>query len=320
MIEFTAFKTIFDNKTHRVKSFDSWEDFGDALLQMSKIDGYKPEKGERIPAHASPLISPAIYKPGSTRANENVIKWSRWAALDIDDIDDTLENTLRIFQNYDFYCYSSASSKKTKPKFRVVLQLTSEVEANKIKHFWYALNAEFNSLIDPQTKDMSRMYYVPANYPKAYNFIFKNSGAKVNPSTFMLRHDYVEEKRDLINKLPESIQRALIQKKMDSLTNYDVTWTSYRDCTFVNKKMLAKYEAIAGQDGTGRYSHIYNMMLNIAGNAITKRYPITPREIAALARDIDRDNGKRYTKRPLELEAERALTFAMKTAQNPDFL
>jgi hypothetical protein len=320
MIQFTAFRSIFDNKTHRVKSFDDWDAFGKALLQMSKIEGYKPKKGEKFPSNASPLISPAIYKANTTRSNDNVEKWSRWAALDIDDIDDTLENTLRIFQNYDFYCYSSASSRKDNPKFRVVLHLTDEVPADKIKHFWYALNKEFTGLIDPQTKDKSRMYYVPAIYPNAYNFIFKNEGAMVNPQTFMLRHDYVDDKKDFINKLPQNIQRALIKKKMDSLNNYNITWTSYRDCPFVNKKMLAKYQSIAGTDGTGRYSFIYNMMLNIAGNAIHRKYPITPKEIAALAREIDRDNGKRYSKRPLELEAERALDFALKTAQNPEFL
>ena len=320
MIEFTTFESIFDNQTHHVDAFPDWESFGSALFRMSKVKLVKPEKGKKTPANAASLISPAIYKPGTTRANDNVLKWSRWAALDIDDFKGSFEDTLDIFKNYSFYCYSSASCRRDKPKFRVVLQLTDEVEANKIKHFWYALNKEFNSLIDPQTKDMSRMYYVPADYPDAFNFIFKNAGAKVNPNTFMLRHDYVDTKKDLINKLPESIQRALVQKKMDSLNNFDVTWTSYKDCPFVNKKMLNKYQSICHTDGSGRYAYIYSMMLNIAGNAIFKRYPITPKEIAALIRDIDRDHGKLYSSRPLELEAERALDFAIQTNQNPTFL
>lgn len=318
MLEFTLFKSIFDNKTHRKVSLNDWDEFGNLLFKLSKMDGYKPKRGER--KKGSPLISPAVYKPESTRANDNVLYWSNWVALDIDDIDGTLENALTVFKDYSFFCYSSASSKIDNPKFRVVLHLNETVPANKIRHFWFALNREFNSLIDPQTKDLSRMYYVPAKYPNAYNFIYKNSGKKVDPNIFMLRHDYVEEKKDLISKLPENLQRALIQKKMDGLNNYNITWSNYADCPFVNKKMLQKYAGICGIDGSGRYAYIYSIMLNIAGNAVRERYPITPKEIAALIRDIDAHHGKLYKSRPLEVEAERALSFAIKTAQNPDFL
>ena len=318
MLEFTLFKSIFDNKTHRKVSLDSWDEFGNLLFKLSKMDGYKPKRGEK--RKGSPLISPAVYKPGSTRANDNVLYWSNWVALDIDDFEGTFENALSAFKDYSFFCYSSASSKVEAPKFRVVLNLLENVPANKIKHFWYALNKEFNSLIDPQTKDLSRMYYVPAQYPNAYNFIYKNSGQKIDPAKFMLRHEYVEEKKDLISKLPESLQRAIIQKKMDGLDNYSFTWSTYGDCPFVNKKMLDKYRTICGVDGTGRYAYIYSMMLNIAGNAVRMKYPITPKEIASLIRDMDRDHGGLYKNRPLEVEAERALDFAIKTSQNPDFL
>ena len=44
VIEFTAFPSIFDNKTHRRFSFNNWNMFSAALLNMAKKPGYKPKK------------------------------------------------------------------------------------------------------------------------------------------------------------------------------------------------------------------------------------------------------------------------------------
>ena len=40
-------------------------------------------------------------------------------------------------------------------------------------------------------------------------------------------------------------------------------------------------------------------------------YPITSSEIATLAREIDADTGCWYKNRPLEMEAQRALDYAL---------
>ena len=45
--------------------------------------------------------------------------------------------------------------------------------------FWYALNKELGDIGDPQTKDLSRMYYVPGKYEGAYNFIFNNFTGRI---------------------------------------------------------------------------------------------------------------------------------------------
>ena len=47
MIEFTAFPSVYDNKTHRRFSFKDWDAFKAALFNMSKKPGYKPRKGEK---------------------------------------------------------------------------------------------------------------------------------------------------------------------------------------------------------------------------------------------------------------------------------
>ena len=316
MIEFTAFKNIFDNKVDKKYAFDDWDAFGSALHRMSKVKGFKPKRGEKSRKKPSPLISPAIFTPGSTRANDNVIRWSKWAALDVDEYDQSFEDTVQQFAPYNFICYSSASSTKEHPKFRIVMQLSDVVKADKIKHFWYALNTRFSNVGDPQTKDLSRMYYVPALYPNAYNFFFKNENKKVmDPVELMNNCEYTEPATDFLAKMPMEMQRAVVESRKSSLNNTNITWTSYRDCPFINKRQLQEYAANAGIDGSGRYAMFYKIMVTTAGSAVRRRYPITVYEISALMREIDNDNGARYKRRPIETEAGRALTYILRNAK-----
>lgn len=323
----TAFESIFDNKTHRQIHHDNWESFEAMLYKMASVPGYKLKKGERKAPKglkASPLITPAVYDEGKTRSNDNVIEWAGWAAVDVDDhkfegnLKDELYNK---YGNYYYVCYSTSSSTSDLPKFRLVFPLTVSVKQTAIKHFWYALNRELGSIGDQQTKDLSRMYYVPAVYPGANNFIFTNTGDFLNPNTLMDKHPYVVTQSataTFMDRLPAEVQKKVLAHREELLkgkANYDFEWTSYRDCPFVNKKLINDYTAIAHSDGSGRYSMIYKIMSSIACNAIKKRYPITSTQIAELIRQLDRDTSRRYQKRPLQVEAERALEYAYKTVE-----
>jgi len=323
----TAFESIFDNKTHRQIHHDNWESFEAMLYKMASVPGYKLKKGERKAPKglkASPLITPAVYDEGKTRSNDNVIEWAGWAAVDVDDhkfegnLKDELYNK---YGNYYYVCYSTSSSTSDLPKFRLVFPLTVSVKQTAIKHFWYALNRELGSIGDQQTKDLSRMYYVPAVYPGANNFIFTNTGDFLNPNTLMDKHPYVVTQSataTFMDRLPAEVQKKVLahcEELLKDKANYDFEWTSYRDCPFVNKKLINDYTAIAQSDGSGRYSMIYKIMSSIACNAIKKRYPITSTQIAELIRQLDRDTSRRYQKRPLQVEAERALEYAYKTVE-----
>lgn len=308
MTNLTIFSNIFDNKTHKAMSFSSLEKFEKLLYDLSKQPGYKPKKGEF--KAGSPLISPAVYTQGETRKNVNVTKWAKWAALDVDEYDTSFEEAIKVFKPYYFICYSSASSTKEKPKFRVVFPLSNDVPADKIRHFWYALNTEFNSLGDKQTKDLSRMYYVPAKYPNAYNFIFTNKGDLIDPATLMRKHDYVEGfKQSFTSTLPDHIREEIQKYRSNRLTNTNIAWSSYADCPFVNKQLVMEYRTISE---SGWYSKMYSIMVSIAGNAIKRGYPITPDEVSRLCLDIDRDTGGWYKNRPIILEASRAIDYALK--------
>ena len=316
MIELTAFKSIFDNKTNTRLTFPDWDAFVAALFKMSTIEAIKPKRGERPSKKTALLISPAVFKPNTTRANANVTHWSAWAALDIDEYEGDFKKVIKQFSDYSFVCYSSASSTYEHPKFRIVLRLTENIPARDIKHFWFAINSEFNSVGDPQTKDLSRMYYVPAQYPNAFNFIHEHAGPTImDPKTIMAKHAYVTPSKDFLSNLPFEFQKAVVKHRARSLTNDQVKWTGYADCPFITKSLLQEYQSIAYRDGSGRYTMFYKIMINIAGNAIRKKYPITPSEIAQIMWEIDNDFGGRYSKRPLEVEAARAIDFILRSGK-----
>lgn len=320
MPSLTVFKSIFDNKTDTRVDFQDFEKFEKSLYYLSTLPGYKAKKGERTDK-ASPLISPAVYKPNTTRANDNVVKWAGWAAMDVDNLVVTgdLQNELYSrFGDWYYICYSTASSTVAQPKFRLVFPLTRDVEQGDIKHFWYALNAEFGSMGDGQTKDLSRMYYVPAQYPGAYNFIFSNIGNIIDPTVLMQKHQWSApvSSDNFIDRLPVELQKQVIAHRENKLkeSKRDISWNSYKDCPFVNRKLVDDYKSIAHSDGSGRYSLIYKLMTSIACNAVKQKYPINEYEIVEMVRQLDRETANIYAKRPLNVEASRAIEFAYKNA------
>ena len=304
MVSLTIFKSIFDNKTHRRLDLEDFDQFESLLYKMSEVD--KKSKDE------AQLICPATYEKDKTRANANVQEWVGWAAVDVDDFEcdgDLQTELMSRFGHYRWVCYSTASSKEELPKFRLVFPLRENVPADKIKHFWYALQSELGDLGDKQTKDLSRMYYIPAKYDGAYNFIFSNRDAQpIDPSELMMKWEYFT-KSTLEDFFSDSFNQKILQRIKDELTNDNVHWTSYRDCPFFPKQLASEYRMITN---TGWYHKMYQIMVAIAGNAVKKKYPITSEEISTMCREFDMETGNWYENRPMDVEADRALEYVYK--------
>jgi len=307
MIEFTVFKSLFDNKTHRRGQMHDFDAFERMLYDLAS----KPLASKK----QAQLISPAVYKPDTTRKNDNVTEWAGWCAVDVDDFifQGDLEHELHSrFGHYRFVCYSTASSTGTAPKFRLVFPLTQNVRSERIRAFWYALQTELGDLGDKQTKDLSRMYYIPADYNGAHNFIFSNrNGAFIDPDELMVKHPYAEKAtlNSFFDRLPDELQKQIIEHRKSKLDNTNVQWSSYRDCPFFPKKLEAEYRLI---NNTGWYHKMYQIMVAIAGNAIKREYPITAGEISKMCRELDSETGNWYENRPLDKEADRALEYVYK--------
>ena len=290
-------------------SFHSWDDFKSLLYQLSQ----QPKKGKRD----AELISPATYVSGTTRANKNVLAWAGWAAVDVDDYEfegELKDDLCMRFGSLNFICYSTASSTFDKPKFRLIFELTRPVEQSEIRHFWYALNSQLKDIGDAQTKDLSRMYYIPAKYSDANNFIFDNIGTSIDVDVLMAKwpYDRTRDSKSFLDRLPPELQAAVLEHRKTKLNNTSYTWSGYRDCPFWPKDLAAEYQTISG---TGWYAKMYAIMVKIAGNATYRGYPIQAIEIADLCKQFDQENGNWYENRPMETEADRALEYIMRNGR-----
>lgn len=299
---------MYDNKTHRRLNLESWDQFTNFLYKLSQ----RPLGGKKD----AELISPAVFQDGTTRANKNVLAWAGWAAVDVDDHEfkGDLESELRnLYGNYEYICYSTASSTYDFPKFRLVFKLNKSVEADRIKHFWFALNKRLGDIGDAQTKDLSRMYYIPATYSDANNFFYVNSGSPIDVEYLISNYPFVDKKtKSFMDRLPDEWKKQIIEHRKSALDNTNITWNNYHDCPFINKSILSDWNSIAFQDGTGRYSMLYKIMVSISMNAVKKNYPLTANQLVDLVRQIDADTSRRYENRPLDVEAQNALEYAYK--------
>jgi len=303
MIALTIFDSIYDNSTSKRVDYNDFDQFEQILYKLANEKTFKQKKD-------APLISPATYVENSKRANANVVAWGGFGIVDVDDYVGDVEDIHKQYEDYRYVCYSTASSTKENPKFRLVFPLTKWVDSEQIKHFWYALNKEIGDIADAQTKDLSRMYYIPATYQGAYNFIFSHDGKVMNPDELMEKHRYISTNDSFFDRLPEAIRNGLIEHRKQQLNNTDFSWSGYRDCPFVNKRQVEEYKQLSG---TGWYYKMYQIMISIASNAMKRGYPITAQEIAYICRDLDNDTGGWYGKRDLTKEADRAIEYIFRS-------
>ena len=303
MVSLTIFDSIYDNNTSKRVDYKDFDQFEQILYKLAKEKSFKQKKD-------APLISPATYVENSKRANANVVAWGGFGIVDVDDYVGSVEDIQKQYEEYRYVCYSTASSTKENPKFRLVFPLTKWVDNEQIKHFWYALNKEIGDIADVQTKDLSRMYYIPATYEGAHNFIFSHDGKIMDPDELMEKHRYISTSDSFFDRLPESIRNGLIEHRKQQLNNTDFAWSGYRDCPFVNQRQVEEYKKITD---TGWYYKMYQIMVTVAGNATKRGYPITAQEIAYICRDLDNDTGGWYGKRDLVKEADRAIEYIFRS-------
>jgi hypothetical protein len=294
---------VYDNKTHRRLDLQSFDDLEKLLYNLAS----KPLNGK---AEAY-LISPAVFNKDGTRKNDNVIEWSGWAAVDVDDmqIEGNIKEKLDdMFPTWRYVCYSTASSTKEQPKFRIVFGLSKPVKNKDITAFWFGLQTAIGEIGDKQTKDKARMYYIPATYQGAYNFIFSGKGNRlIDPDDIMRRYPYSEKIGDtFLDRLPDAWRDQIIEYRKNSLNNDSITWTNYLDCPFWPKRLANEYKTITD---TGWYRQMYRIMIAVAGNAVKKQYPIKSKQIADLCKQFDIDTGNWYENRPMEIEADRAIEY-----------
>lgn len=304
-IEFSYFNNFFDNKPQRC-FMNSWEDFVCHMKAISDVSGYKPLAGE-YDAVSSGLISPAIYaEDGMDRNNKNVTGWDI-VCMDIDDGIKNLEQVTNHFAPFSYIIYSSPNCTNEHLKLRVVIPLKSRANKEHLKQVWFAMNEWCGGIIDAQTKDYSRLFYVPARYTnkgELYNHIFiTNDGITLDWETLMERYPSPPEQDlfKIVNPLL-NLKRSIYQNAKGN-PSCDI---DDPDCPFVNKWMREQY---ALTPAGGHHKAIYVYMLQCCGNAERIDYPLSLEELVYMARQLDDADGGYYDDKKLTDSAKDALEY-----------
>lgn len=302
LFEVTKFSNVYSRDPIGPLEFENWNMFREYLRDMS----IELREGKSD----SELISPAVYMKGETRSNKNVVRWGKWAAVDVDSPGHDVLKIQKTFEGkLNTIIYSTASSTIKHPKFRIVFALDRALPSEEITPFWYALNKAMGFMGDRQTKDKSRMYYEPHMYRGSNHFFLCTEGSAINTSELMKKYEYVEKSGDsFMDSLPEGMREQVLNYKKSKLNNTSITWSSYRDCPFFPRSLAAKYKSL----NSGWYHTMYNIMVAVSCEALKRGYPITADQVAGICREFDRETGNWYEKRPMKLEAQSALNYALR--------
>lgn len=304
-MEFSYFSNFYDNKPKR--SFaNSWEDFVENMRAISDVTGYKPPAGD-FESDSSGLISPAIYATdGDGRRNENVVGWDM-VCMDIDDGVNDLAKVKAHFSQFSYIIYSSPNCTAQKLKLRVCIPLTKRADRKVLKQIWFALNEWCGGIIDVQTKDYSRLFYVPARYTNRgaeyTHFFVTNKGISLDWEALIDKfpsppeQDLYKIKNPLLGLKRKIFQNA---KGIPSMVITDP------NCPFVKHWMREKY---ALTPVGGHHRAIYIFALQCCGNAEKIEYPLSVDELVDMMRQLDDLDGQWYDDKKLMDTAKDALSF-----------
>jgi putative DNA primase/helicase len=126
-----------------------------------------------------PLFSPAVYRDGTSRANENV-KAITLAVADFDHSEAWGEIAARLV-DYEYIVYSTHTHLEESPRYRVVIRLARPISAIEWPEVKARLYCHVYRTADKAASDPSRMFYLPSCKPCAPRFADYHKGACLDP-------------------------------------------------------------------------------------------------------------------------------------------
>ncbi len=302
MLRFSYFSGYFSNQAEPCQ-MDSWEEFCDYMRSISNVEGRKPESGER---HSLGMISGAIYGDDTKRCNDNVLGWDL-VILDVDDGIRDIKEVQNHFDGYDYLIYSSANCTEDKLKLRIILPLHKFAPSDVLSQVWHGFNKWCDGVLDPQTKDKSRMHYLSYKYTNKgalYKHVFiVNKGDKVNWEDLIQKYpspreaDRFKEK----NKLSGLKRKIYLQNR-----SAPSTIIRDRDCPFVYENMIDEYLLTPAG---GHHLAIYLFMVKVCYNAIKINYPLSIDELVDMAKQLDELDGAYYDDKKFYDSAKDAIEY-----------
>jgi hypothetical protein len=279
------------------KEFDeTWDAICAEWLRLSTIPRTKYEKEE---TGTVPAICPVSYS-GNRRLKDEALAWS-FAGFDIDhgvtfdEMKDALDHL-----GWTYCIHTTTTSMANEHRLRVLLPITRDILAAEYPGVWASFNLFFGGVLDHKTRDISRLFYVPAAWRGSdYRRIEFGHGSPVDIDR--IRRSFPVEIEPEAPPVDITALRAAI------LAGKPAGWrclfdpgkvTSLYESPFVSAATLGTFNS--ARKGSGRF---FSFLVSVALSALYQGYEITVEELVCLGLQLER-------RKDAEHDAKGALKFA----------
>lgn len=153
--------SLFSSKTDSTPVACDYPDFSDLARDLIDLghdirqdkDGY--------------AISAAEYGPNAKRGNAHVARVHA-LFLDFDKLaEQQMKDVLEALKGFEYLIYTTFSDQPGTRCFRILLPIAEPISPAEYASYWNTINDLTGGLVDPATKDVSRISYLPSCPPGA---------------------------------------------------------------------------------------------------------------------------------------------------------
>lgn len=286
----SIFAGVHDNRP-AAGVFKTWEDFADMLEEQAATPADPADKCATL------CLSPATYPTGQLRRKAQAIDWN-WFAADIDNKAGNRDGSTIVdimlkceHENLPFVIYTTTSSRTDAECFRLMFPLAGPIPAADFPDTWAAI-AAWLGCVDPQTKDVSRLFVAPRRWQGADNqFLRSDVGEPLDVGAIVFAHPVTATRRTA--KLSGFVSISGLKPIPPGQASL---WGD-----------IVSQDAVAKAQASPPGGRMFHFLVSTATRSMLKGFEITSRELAHIGHglaatlnrptfDIDRDaeNALRY--------------------------
>lgn len=211
-ITFTFFKN--ERQKQGIIKIKPWSKWILSLINH-EIRGQKSDSSSLIKlneAKKGPCLVLGEVKKGENRSKKNVIA-AYAIALDLENLSDNeIEKTLRTITDWEWFAYTTHKHKAIavigQTRLRVILPFREPVTPEDYPKAWQGLNELTGRVNDPQTKDISRLHFLPSTYDLGVAGTIHNEGPFISLEDLLpyyqepqIEHQAIQSFESIRNKL-----------------------------------------------------------------------------------------------------------------------